>query len=183
MITHVYSDPHFGHANIIDYSQRPFDDVRQMNDALIELYNQEVNPEDTVLWLGDCFLMPFDEAAKTMSALHGDKILVPGNHDRSIRAMLKVGFTLVVPEASLLVDGRKCRCHHYPYVTKQDEEIGTWKGRPLRNHSEKGVILLHGHTHAKHQRHDDMVHVGVDAWEFRPVRLTELAKLLRKDSK
>jgi calcineurin-like phosphoesterase family protein len=179
MITHVYSDPHFGHANIIKYEQRPFDDVRQHDAALIELYNSVVHPEDTVLWLGDCFLMPYELAYKNvMMRLNGHKILIPGNHDRSIRAMLMVGFAMVIPEATIMVGDCKCRCHHYPYRSKLDEHNGKQAhGRPVRN--AKGDILLHGHTHGKLKRHDDMVHVGVDAWGFRPVSLRELTEHVR----
>ena len=53
MTTWFTSDLHFGHANIIEYSGRPFRDVDHMNRALIERWNALVQPADTVWVLGD----------------------------------------------------------------------------------------------------------------------------------
>ena len=48
-----YSDPHFGHENIISFSDRPFKDVEDMTEGLIERYNAMVGPNHLVLWCGD----------------------------------------------------------------------------------------------------------------------------------
>lgn len=42
------SDLHFGHKNIIQYDQRPFSSVDEMDAALIERWNRKVSPEDLV---------------------------------------------------------------------------------------------------------------------------------------
>ena len=47
------ADLHFGHANIINYSGRPYADVAVMNRALIDRWNAAVHPDDTVWVLGD----------------------------------------------------------------------------------------------------------------------------------
>ena len=47
------SDHHFGHANIIQFSNRPFENVEAMNRAMIERWNEKVSPEDEVYHLGD----------------------------------------------------------------------------------------------------------------------------------
>ena len=177
MIAGFYSDPHFGHANIIKYESRPFENALEMNERLICRYNEVVHPGETILWLGDCFLMPFNLASRVMSRLNGSKILIPGNHDRSTRAMLSIGFDLVLPEVFMLIKGHKCRFSHYPYRTKGQEEAGVGFKRPVRS-SDKGSILIHGHTHGKLKRHSDMIHVGVDAWDYGPVRLEEVERLL-----
>ena len=179
MITAVYSDPHFGHENIIKYAERPFRDAREMNAVLIERYNERIGPKDVVLWLGDCFLMPYTDAYHIMRRLNGHKILIPGNHDRSVKAMLTVGFSMVVPEVTMMLGDRKCRFHHYPYSSSRVDDVTESKGRPVRS-SEKGVILVHGHTHSVVRKHDDMVHVGVDAWDYAPVGVGELTELIRR---
>ncbi len=46
------SDTHFSHANIIPYCKRPFKTVTE-NKLLIENWNSHVNPDDTVIFLGD----------------------------------------------------------------------------------------------------------------------------------
>ena len=52
MTTWFTADLHFGHANIIDYSGRPFADATAMNQALIERWNASIHPDDTV-WVLD----------------------------------------------------------------------------------------------------------------------------------
>ncbi len=177
MIQGFYSDPHFGHSNIIKYESRPFTDFKEMNEELIRRYNEKVGHNDTIFWLGDCFLMPFNLASGIMSRLNGTKILTPGNHDRSVKAMLSIGFHMVVPEGAMLIGGHKCRFSHYPYRTKKEVEAGVSHKRPVRS-SGKNEILIHGHTHGKKRRHDDMIHVGVDAWDYGPVMIGEIEELL-----
>ena len=47
------SDTHFNHKAIISYCSRPFESVEEMNDRLIDNWNQVVKPSDTVYHLGD----------------------------------------------------------------------------------------------------------------------------------
>ena len=49
------SDLHFGHTNVIRFDHRPFSDVKEMDHALIHLWNSRVNPEDDVYIIGDCY--------------------------------------------------------------------------------------------------------------------------------
>ena len=39
------SDHHFGHDNIIKFCNRPFEDVREMNQVLIERWNKKIKTE------------------------------------------------------------------------------------------------------------------------------------------
>ena len=52
------SDWHFGHRNVIDYCNRPFSSVEEMNDKLVELWNNTIKPEDEVWFLGDFSMNP-----------------------------------------------------------------------------------------------------------------------------
>ncbi len=77
------SDTHFSHANIIKYCNRPFKDANEMNNTIINNWNNIVKPKDTIYHLGDfCFEVKgypsFDEL---MDSLEGKIILVKGNHD------------------------------------------------------------------------------------------------------
>ena len=84
--TWVYSDPHFGHAGITKFVNydgtkvRPWDDVEEMNEALVLRYNTVVKPEDRVYILGDFAMTPAN-FRKFMPRLMGRKVLVPGNHE------------------------------------------------------------------------------------------------------
>lgn len=180
MITAFYSDPHFGHKNICAYAERPFVSVDEMNSVLIERYNYRIGENDTVLWLGDAFLCHFDKAKMIMDTLNGKKILIDGNHDRSVKQMCEIGFDLVMHQAALYISGRNCHFCHYPYAGtehvhgKDDRFV---EKRPVRR---KGEILIHGHTHTRRKVHENMIHVGVDAWNFEPVMYNELVELMEK---
>ena len=43
----------FGHYNSIRFDSRPWDNIEDMDTGLIERWNNQVKPEDTVYILGD----------------------------------------------------------------------------------------------------------------------------------
>ena len=47
------ADLHFGDEKIISLTQRPFRDVKAMNEQLIENYNSFITDNDTIYSLGD----------------------------------------------------------------------------------------------------------------------------------
>ena len=49
------ADMHFGHENVIRFDDRPFADTEQMDEVLIQNWNERVTADDTVYVLGDAF--------------------------------------------------------------------------------------------------------------------------------
>ena len=47
------SDLHLGHANIIRLCDRPFSNVEEMDETIINNWNEHVHKDDTVYVLGD----------------------------------------------------------------------------------------------------------------------------------
>lgn len=77
------SDCHFGHKNILEYDKRPFDDVKNMDEAMEKLWNETVTEEDDVYILGDFIWTKYRNCAKKyVSRLKGHKHLILGNHDQ-----------------------------------------------------------------------------------------------------
>jgi calcineurin-like phosphoesterase family protein len=183
MIHAFYSDPHYGHANVIQYSNRPFADVEQMDNQLVYAYNQLIRPTDTVLWLGDCFLSTVDHAKQIMQRLNGTKVLVLGNHDRSAAAMTRIGFALVTTEVTMNIADQKVRAFHRPYPGTPSHEDHGYPALPTAKPEapvrQKHEFLLHGHTHSTNKVRDRMIHVGVDAWDYKPVMYEQVYDLIK----
>lgn len=80
------SDSHFGHNGVCRFMRndgvtklRPFDDPAEMDEYMIEKWNERVRPNDKVYHLGDVVINR--KSLATMSRLNGDKVLIRGNHD------------------------------------------------------------------------------------------------------
>lgn len=74
------SDTHFFHKNIIDFCNRPFSSVEEMNEAIINNWNNVVSPNDYVFHLGDFCFGGSPAWDKCLDSLNGRKFLVLGNH-------------------------------------------------------------------------------------------------------
>jgi Predicted phosphoesterase or phosphohydrolase len=89
----VISDTHFSHGNIIKYCDRPFRDVEEMNERLIENWNSVVGANDRVIHLGDFSFGNRKRLETVFSRLNGKIDLVMGNHDRlKMRDYYNIGF-------------------------------------------------------------------------------------------
>lgn len=176
--TFITSDFHFGHANIIKYSRRPFASVEEMNRELVNRYNSRVTDLDTVYILGDVTMGSDLSLAKK---LRGQKKLLLGNHDKlSIEAYEKAGFEVLRQGGSkaveFMLDGIKL-------VHSPVGEIRTFApeivDRPVgyRALLESGRIGLFdrkvvcGHVHAIFRKMGCFVNAGVDVWDFYPAEL------------
>ena len=64
---------------------RPFENIQEMNQILIQNYNAVVHKNDTVYILGDIsHHLPMDRANELISRLNGKKILIKGNNRNSL---------------------------------------------------------------------------------------------------
>lgn len=63
-MVYFISDLHLGHENIIKYCSRPFVNVNEMNEALIENWNKCVNRNDKIFVLGDFALSNREDIVK-----------------------------------------------------------------------------------------------------------------------
>ncbi len=77
--TWFISDTHFYHANIIKYCNRPFNNVEEMNQILIDNWNENIKKNDIVYFLGDFSFKPNE----VINRLNGNIIFLLGNHDKS----------------------------------------------------------------------------------------------------
>lgn len=174
-----YSDPHIGHANIIKYCDRPFRNIVHMEHELIDRYNSVVHPDQTVLWVGDCFFKGAKHVQRAvLSRFNGRKVLVRGNHDKGADYMQSLGFETVVEEATLEIAGRTVRVNHFPYY---NPEVDPFADRFIERRPEKikGEILIHGHTHSPIKVQDNCICACVEAWDYRPAKLSEIEEIVK----
>src|SRR3546814_12795510 len=74
------SDTHFGHGGALGLFRRPFESVREMDEAMIARWNETVGPADEVWHLGDFALRkPARYMAEILDRLAGPKHLALGN--------------------------------------------------------------------------------------------------------
>jgi calcineurin-like phosphoesterase family protein len=152
------SDTHFGDHRTLNIHKRPFGSVAEMDALLVERWNAAVGPEDEVWHLGD-FARKAGDVAGLLARLNGRKHLVRGNNDPPGTAEAD-GWESVQHYAELKVEDRLLVLCHYPFRS--------WNGQPRKS------INLHGHSHGKLKPLPRQIDVGVDAWDFRPVRLEQL---------
>ena len=97
------SDMHINHKNIIEYSHRPFKNVDEMNETLINNWNNTVTEDGIVFDLGDFAIGGSKVWNDALSRLHGKHYLILGNHDR-MNAELEKQFVWV-KEMETVKDG------------------------------------------------------------------------------
>ena len=182
------SDLHLGHANAIGFTSRPFLDVEQMNEGLIKNINETVMTNDELWILGDFAFKVNMAAAKQFRDQINCKTvhMITGNHDKDYtRDHI---FQSVQHYKELKTEYVKFILFHYP--------IYEWNG------AHNGTIHLHGHIHSTgsyntanlQKKYIDrfpeksfmkdsalglrIYDVGVDANNYRPISITQIAELM-----
>lgn len=85
----LVSDLHLNHWNIIEYCDRPFESVEEMNETLVENWNAVVDADDEVLYGGD-LTISYDTAdlLDWLDRLNGEVVFLLGNHDETVSETL-----------------------------------------------------------------------------------------------
>lgn len=126
--TFFTSDTHFGHANIIRFCNRPFKNVEEMDEALIENWNQVVSEDDTVFHLGDFAFGGSSVWKSIIPRLNGHINLIIGNHDRkNLRQGYMSSFDMVVPQLQIEIEGNPIYLNHYPFLCYGGSYRGVWQ--------------------------------------------------------
>lgn len=155
------SDTHFLHQKILSYCpNRKFDTVEEHDEHLIKVWNQKVQPNDTILHLGDFAFGPIERSYEILDRLNGKKVLITGNHDvrhmkhdefkNRWRAIFR-GYHEV--EVQFQGHNHLVVLCHYP--------LESW------NKMRYGSYHFFGHTHQTNVRHNHpyKFNVGVDSRE------------------
>ena len=187
--TFFTSDLHLGHANIIKYCSRTIfmtkedrkifenlafdkaikwrpsqESLNNMNEGLINRWNERVNQEDIVFHIGDfCFKSANEfrgegqniKALKWEERLNGRIIFIRGNHDKNNQVKTRINNIVLN-----LNDGHLINLVHDPCKADLRYEINL-TGHVHNNWECKRIKSNCGFT--------DCINVGVDVWNFYPV--------------
>lgn len=164
------SDTHFGHANVIKYSNRPFNNKDEMDEAIIENWNNAVSDKDIIYHLGDFSFRDYNQTKNILRRLKGHKHFLFGNHDQVFKKNKDLfGFFESVSDyKEIKWNDRKIVLIHYPLLT--------W------NKGHHGAFHLHGHCHGSVNhlnRGTTRVDVGVDNFNYTPVSVDTIEDLFK----
>lgn len=161
------SDTHWFHANIIKFCNRPFANVDEMNQAMVDNWNRVVSKKDFVYHLGDVFIGGNDKLRnELLYSLNGHLRLIVGNHDE---ALLK------------------------SHCLKRFDKVMYWKGFKEGNITfthiphelhrlRDGCFNGHGHIHGNFEDDPHYRNICVEARNYTPVHwdtIQEEIKLVR----
>ena len=171
------ADLHFDFEDIISHCNRPFANTKQMNDILIDNINKRCKKDDVLVIIGDvsCY-GKYQEATECLKRINAKKILVIGNHDKSLlkSRRFKECFSDIVKD-EIIRDGKyKIYLSHYP--------MAEWDGYY------KGIWHFYGHVHnsdagaaAIMSLIPTAVNAGVDVNDYMPKTAQELIEERRKE--
>lgn len=163
------SDTHFGHKSILHLGNgRPFSSVEEMDEAMIERWNDRVGPNDRIYHLGDFSFYNPTRTESIVRRLNGHKHFVSGNHDKPMNGLGHY-FESVQDYKSIKVGSQKLVLFHFPILSWLDVGRGSW--------------MLHGHCHGNLKEDLEMARmdIGVDTHDFRPWSFEEIsARLLSR---
>jgi calcineurin-like phosphoesterase family protein len=168
------SDHHFCHSNIIDFCNRPFENVEEMNRVLIDRWNEKVMPDDEVYYLGDFFISKDNnEIAEILQSLNGTIYLIAGNHEghalnhRRRFKWIKDYYELKVKDPDCKNGVQRIILFHYAMRVWRGDSRGNWH--------------LYGHSHGNLSDKEDRlsIDVGVDCHNFYPLSYDEVKAIMK----
>jgi calcineurin-like phosphoesterase family protein len=178
------ADNHFGHSKIIEYCNRPFTNVDEMDDIMIENWNSVVDDLDTVYHLGDIVFGDRKNFDKYIRRLKGNIKIIPGNHDwrwlakwdryndyMQPKSLSGIGID-VLDAIHVLKDmpnkGNYIVLCHYP--------IAMW------DRSHYNSYHLHGHSHGEFHYQGKIYDVGVDGNNYYPIPIDKIVDIMETKS-
>jgi len=155
------SDTEFNHHNIIQYCNRPFSSIEEMNEGIIANWNSIITKKDTVYHLGDIGR----NCDNIVKRLNGNILFLKGNHDKKldapyIREIYIPGLLDEYGNKRLIV-----LCHY---------SMRSW------NRSHYATWHLFGHHHGKLESYGLSFDVGMDTNDFYPLTLEEVCDKMSK---
>jgi calcineurin-like phosphoesterase family protein len=172
------SDNHFLHANIIKYCNRPFEDTKEMNQVLVDRWNEVVGKDDLIFCLGDFALGRGKDCHHILQSLNGHKVLIKGNHEKTVmsKAFNRDEFDGGIYDLldirvidDEVTDGfQDLILCHYPMLTWDKSHRGSWQ---LFGH-------VHGTLDGNNKLSPNQLDVGVDSHNYQPINYDRVKEII-----
>lgn len=167
----LISDTHWNHANILKFKDdqgnltRPeFSSAKEMNDFMLEKWNEAIKPSDKVWHFGDVFFGSFEEYEKIHNQLNGHKRLLLGNHDNDSRLFKMFQKVQVIRR----FDEFDFVGSHIPMHTFS-----------CFNHRKNSTLVnVHGHVHTNDVPDIGYVNISCERTGYAPIHLDDVIKLV-----
>jgi calcineurin-like phosphoesterase family protein len=159
------ADTHLNHSNIIKYTNRPFKNSKEMDECIINNWNQVVPKDGYVFHLGD---FSFGYVKRYYEALNGTIFFIKGNHDKEKDIVYTTAFDGVDVYKKIRVDKQEIILFHYPIYSWDKKLHGSWH--------------LYGHVHDKTLGVDigiNAVNVSVEQTNYKPISFEQLKLLIK----
>lgn len=161
----LISDTHFLHTNIIEKFDppRPFHNIHEHDEALIENWNKVVKSGDKVYHLGDVFMGNPLMFKNLWPRLNGRKTLIVGNHD-NIKWLSAGGFFSNIHMWRKLSEHGLVLSHVPLHPTTLGEARRTGKQ----------YLNVHGHTHFNGSPEGPYKSVCVEKINYTPIHIEDI---------
>lgn len=175
------SDLHLFHKNVIKHANRPFADVEEMNESLVNNWNSKVSERDVTFVIGDVSFGPIGDTVALLKRMNGDKVLIRGNHDKALLRRPEFQGCFLSIENLLEIDVHdKDALHEKQRIVMCHYAMKVW------NKSHYGAWHLYGHSHGTLPEDPNSLSfdVGVDCSNYSPLSYEEVkAKMAKKTFK
>ena len=186
--TWVISDTHFGHVGVTKFLRedgsklRSFESVEEMDEVMVENWNNVVSDKDRVYHLGDVVINR--RALQTLSRLKGRKVLIKGNHDIFRLEDYLPYFDDIRAYVVKQVNGKRVIMSHIPI---HPGSMGRWRLN-IHGHLHNNFVTkdyINGSDTPKDETYDPLnetvqdktyYNVSVERTNFRPILLDDILK-------
>lgn len=162
------SDTHFGHKGILTFESvkpyRPFDDIEEHNEHLVQNWNSVVRDHDIVYHHGD---FAFSSQFQFLARLRGKIILIGGNHDYPQKHQMIVDYC----------DGGRVK---YCGCVEKGEVILTHIPVHPQQLESRFKYNIHGHLHTYNIDDPRYLNVSCEQINLTPISYEEVKSIMRK---
>lgn len=178
MIERIFltADLHLSHNNVRRYCQRPFGSCKEMDETILNNWNEVVPENGEVYILGDVTFGSPGYTGPLLSGMKGKKYLIRGNHDKTSRIKkIEHCFEWIKDYHELIVQEHKKK----HMVVLSHYAFRVW------NKSHHGSYHAFGHSHGtlKVPETSLSMDVGVDCHNFYPVSLVKFIEEMERRRK